>query len=302
MRALPWFALALTACAVDATDDATDELSLDERIDAVPVAKNCPDLSTPGIKTFTSGGEERRVGIWFPESKPEGMPIMFAFHGLTSPGAFDVIDDYMRPVFDLDTLADKREVVIVAPEAAEFSLFGFPTLLWGIMEEDGLQRDLTLFDDLRSCMAHELRADPDNTAAWGFSGGGLWTSMLLLERADVLVTAVPASGGVGEVGLLTDYRSPKAKIPVMLVDGGPDDIWPGGGVALIEFHEGTNLLREELVDDGHDVVQCDHGLGHDLPGDFWDGMKRWMFSVYAGDADPFVGTKRLLKSECTDYR
>ncbi|MCB9662715.1 MAG: hypothetical protein H6732_01285 [Alphaproteobacteria bacterium] len=249
---------------------------------------SCPDLSAPGISTFTSGGEEHRVGVYFPKAKPEGMPVMFVWHGLTAPGFGDVIEQMVNP-FDLDELARKQDMIVVVPESPVRNLVISDVLLWGILADADREADLRLFDDLRSCIVEGLAADPWRVTSWGFSGGGLWNSLLIMDRSDVFAAAATASGGTDQDATpQLVYRSPARKeLPVMLVDGGDNDIWPGGGISILDFKEATAAFRDELVADGHYVLACEHGSGHTVPVPYWSAIRKFLRQHVFGEPSPF---------------
>lgn len=300
--AMVWLGV-LAACGTpDGSGSDRPELGA-EGAPAALVAKSgtCPDLSQPGISTFTSGGEEHRVGVYFPKARPEGMPVMFVWHGLTSPGFGDVIQQMVSP-FDLDELARKQDMIVVVPEAPVRNLVIQDVLLWGILTEEDRDADLKLFDDLRTCMVEELAADPWQITSWGFSGGGLWSSLLIMERSDVFAATAAASGGTDSpVTPQLAYRTPaRQELPVMLVDGGSGDTWPGGGITLLDFHTASAAFRDELVADGHYVLTCEHGSGHTVPSSYWSAIRKFLRAHVFGEPSPFAEGEVPVPDVCEE--
>lgn len=298
MRAtLPWLCLLVAACTVeDGVDGDTDVLP--EPAPAVTPSASCPDLSSTGIVSFTSGGEARTTGIWYPKGDTTGLPVVFVWHGLTAPGLTQTgsVAGDMALGLGLEDWAIKQKAIVVVPEALEDSLVGIPVYLWGILFDEDMQRDLTLYDDLRSCVASELGGDLTRLSSFGFSGGALWNSLLIMHRADTLAAAVSASGGTGQASELLNYLSPANTVPTLLIDGGETDLWPNDIFPLVRFFEATEDLRDNLADDGSYVVHCRHNSGHTITQDTWKASKQWLLRHTFGAVSPYedgtVGTPR----------
>lgn len=280
--------LLLAACAGggDATDDAdTDDGPVPA--DLVEPSGACPDLSEPGLKTITSAGQEREFGIWFPEDPPAGLPLIFAFHGLVTPD-FDAIGETARG-YGIERLASDQPAIIVVPEALVTNLVVADVLLWGILGEEQRAADLQLFDDLRTCVARAFDADMKRVTAFGHSGGGLWTSVLLGERSTALATGVASSGGTGDFPAPT-YKAPERNLPALLIDGGPTDAWPDPAVPIIPFQTTTMAFRDALAADGNPVAWCEHDLGHfQLPSWWFRTVTTWLKKHRYGEPSPYFG-------------
>lgn len=289
MRSRPEFLfLAMLACADGDVD--TAESDLPEPAPLTSVTGACPDLSEPGIKTFESSGKTRRAGIYFPSAPEPGMSVMFAWHGLATADLLPM--EQLVVGFDLAEYAEEENTVVIVPEAQPTNLLGMDVLLWGILGSEHEGEDLAMFDDLRTCVADAFDVDLRKVASWGHSGGGLWTSMLLMDRSTMLASGVSSSGGVNlEVPILgsrLQYRSPERDVPAMLITGGDQDVWPDASFPIIVFEETTDFLEERLVADGSYVVRCKHDLGHNyLPNWFWGQVKRWIKNHTYGAPSPF---------------
>ena len=70
--------------------------------------------------------------------------------------------------------------------------------------------------------------------------------------------------------------------------GGPGDTWGATGVFEVEFEATTLDLQAELVEDGHTVISCDHGLGHTLPDSASDMVTTWLFAHRYKQPSPFA--------------
>ena len=249
----------------------------------------CPDLSSSGISMFSSGGAARKVAVIFPSSRPTNMPAIFSWHGLTTLDQMPVENTVSG--FQLQQRADAENLVFVVPEARPRSLPGAGTLgMWGIMND--ADPDLTLFDDLLTCLTQLLQIDTDRVSSWGHSGGALWTSVLLIERSSVLSSVVELSGGVEFslplLGQFIPYRTPQVAIPTLLVTGGMNDVWPDN-LAFIRFENTTDTLQAGLLGDGHTVVRCRHELGHfQLPQRAFALTMSWMLEHRRGQTSTFL--------------
>jgi predicted esterase len=246
-----------------------------------PSDGECPDLSESGSSSFSSGGEERDVSIYFPEDRPVDMPVVFMWHPLGASAS------QLVSYLDLDDLAEDLGVVVVVPDAMSSNL-----VEWGFLT-DGAE-DLALYDDVRSCLYSELAIDLRRVSSTGMSAGGLWTSFLGMHRGDTLATALIMSGGSEPV---IDYSTPAYQFPAMLMYGGDDDTWGGGGFE-IDFQATTLALSDELADDGHFVVLCNHERGHNFPLDPIDVASNWLMAHSYGSPSPFVDDISSLPEYC----
>jgi poly(3-hydroxybutyrate) depolymerase len=250
---------------------------------------DCPDLTQTATSTFTSSGRDRTVTAVVPSEPTDDMPVVFFFHGLldasmSSPSAM------MASGLNLQSYADELGVVFVLPESDLMTVATFSFYMWSVNEYEG--EDIVLFDDLRTCVSDQLSVDLDRVSAMGFSGGGLFTTVVARERSDTLASVVELSGGSDVViptftELFAEYGTPAVQVPALLMAGGDTDVWPGGGMTLVDFSAATDTLQAQLADDGHYVVRCEHSSGHDVPYsammDSWD----WIETHRFGEPSPF---------------
>lgn len=289
--------LMLAACPED-----TEELVIP---DPAPLATlsdgECPNMSVSGdVTSFSSDGRDRNVAFVFPDQVTEGMPMMFVFHGLVN---FPPIPSTISG-FGLQQAADDLGVIFVVPESPIMDM-GLPGLdniyLWGILGEE--DPDLVLYDDLRACAAEEFGADLTRVSAYGFSGGALWTSMLLIKRADTLAAVAQSSGG-SDIDALTfgkqlHYKTPAAKTPALLSTGGTYDAWPDPTLlTIVDFSEATDNLQEGLLADGHTVLRCNHKEGHWVPDWYLDAALEWNLGHTFGVASPWATDPDALHKKC----
>ena len=250
--------------------------------DVVPTSDGeCPDMSISGeTSSFSSSGEDRKVTIVFPQTTTEPPGVTFFFHGLMDPSSTPNPSQYMADNLDFQEFADSENMVVVLPESGIWNMMGMEFFLWQI--EDGTSEpDLVLYDDLRTCVVEHFDANRDRIVAGGFSGGSLFTTVVISERGNTLAAAVELSGGANfEVATFEDdfakYRTPESKFPVLLSDGGDSDVWPDPSFSIVDFQEGTEELAQNLIADGHVVGRCQHNLGHTITMDIWDLALQWL--------------------------
>jgi len=296
-------AAALTVGCNDGGTDGDTDATGPEPAPLVEPSSPCPTIDGPGEYTFTVDGEERTAWIGIPSSADGPYPVWFGFHGLGSVG-FDMVGNLVAGL-GLESVVEDQGVIIVVPQSGEFDMVIQRVQLWGILTEEDKASDLAFVDDLRACVAEQYDADLARMHAFGFSGGALWTSVLAMDRSDVFASAVTLSGGVdvsAASGLqfpVMDWRAPAERIPMAIMDGGPTDTWPGGGLVIIDFDTASASLAGHLEEAGHAVTTCDHGRGHTFPpSDMWTVGRRWMLRHTFGEPSPWASGDGNVPAGC----
>jgi len=315
-----FLAALLTACGSASTDDDTatdkdegadtgiqddDAPDPDDSDGAAPLATlssdDCPDMSTSGTSTFTSSGTERTVTMVLPSEVTSDMPVIFFFHGLLD-ASMSSPSSYMASGLNLQTYADELGAVFILPESGLMTVMGFSFYMWTVDTVDG--EDIVLYDDLRTCASRELDVNLDRIAAMGFSGGGLFTTVVARDRGDTLSSIVELSGGSDVTiptftDLFSEYDTPAYPMPALLMAGGSADVWPGGGFTIVDFSAATDSLQDQLVDDGHFVVRCEHTQGHDVPYSAMLDSWSWIEAHVYGQPSPYQANGiEDLNSDC----
>lgn len=238
-----------------------------------PSGGACPSITKSGEVSFTSGGVDRSAIIRFPKDPAPGLPVLFWWHGLGDSAAG--IDNAL----DMETYARQNDVIVVIPDSAASML-----MTWNISTGGD---DAVFYDDLRTCVVQELGADVARITTTGFSFGALFSTWLVVNRGDTLAAALTFSGGTnGAIGL--PYTAPQGPVPVVVAWGGDTDLFDAG-VLVVDFQAASQDFSSGLVGDGHTVADCNHGLGHNLPGDFQDAMTPWLLEHRYGEPSPFAG-------------
>jgi dienelactone hydrolase len=242
-----FFGLTLAGCIGPSNrGDDDDSASDDDDAPAWPVPLydgTCPQFTDGLNEDFLSSGNNRQFRLALPDN-PDGAPVIFAWHWLG--GSAQQAMDWL----EFGELPQSENVIVVAPESD-----GYPSE-WRFDQESDNNPDATLFEDILACLVEQWDVDLGRVHTTGMSAGGLWSTWMILNRSEWLASAAPMSGGV----LSNYYTSPTDPIPVMLIWGGPTDVY-----GSFSFDLASKDFSEDLQGDGHFVVECDHGSGHVPP-------------------------------------
>lgn len=260
--ATPWADRA--AGAEGACEASTEELT-------PMAAADCPALVAGTNSGFVSAGVERSFDIVVPSAYDAGQdwPVVFVFHGYGGAGS-DMLGSMGG-----QTAADEQGVILIAPDAADRG----GENAWDVFNDTSSNLDLMLVHDLVTCAGESWSVDPDRIYATGMSNGGLFTTLLLAQRSDLLASAAPFSGGL--LGTMAaDFRP----LPVLVTWGGASD-----DAYQVDFNE-TNLeLIDTLTGLGSFVVACDHGTGHSLDSAWWPYAFEFLLAHPMGvDPEPYA--------------
>lgn len=269
------------------TGETAEEEYTDDPADLAEVTDgDCPDFEDGGKVKFTSAGEERSAYVYFPENREEKLPIIFMWHPLGASASMMANWTYA------EDLATENNVIVIVPDAHDENVFE-----WEFVGASN--RDLPMYDDLRTCAVQELNGDVRRVSSMGMSAGALWTTYLGIHRGDTLATIMTWSGGTGQV---VSYDTPAYAFPALLVSGGESDTYNAGGL-LLEFTELTQEFAGQLYGDDHYVGVCEHTKGHDFPPDYMDFLTRWLPVHEFGRASPFSGDGNPadVADICADY-
>jgi predicted esterase len=253
----------------------------------------CPNMSTTGdTVTFLSSNEERTVTILFPETPSPGMRIVYFYHGLLNVGSNPTAS--MAQALDFQSMANEHNAVIILPQSPiwELPLIG-QFHMWDAVEGQ-YDKDVAFFDDLRTCVASEFDVDLDKLVISGFSGGSLFLTVLLSQRSDTLAAVAEMSGGAEiELGILVEdtiapYSSPTSNVPVLLISGGDNDLWPDPSYTLVQFDESSDTLQQLLLADDLFVVRCRHNAGHTITQKAYSTSVDWLLNHEYGVESPYI--------------
>lgn len=198
-------------------------------------------------KTISVDNRNREYIIHLPPSfnTLTKLPVIFALHGGggTSKGAV--------PFYNLETLADKNNFIIVYPNALDkaWSIPGMTSRVKGL---DTSVNDLHFMNVLLDTMIAGYKADPEKVFFTGISCGAMF-SYYLVNAMNSRITAIAAvCGGISETQ--AQMYSFKKPVSVLVINGTGDPLikYEGGYGKLNKRNEGNedaNLVpTEKLVD------------------------------------------------------
>jgi len=214
---------------------------------------SCPALVDGVNKRFQVGEDKRKFRLSLPEN-PEGAPVIFLWHWLG--GSSLQAMNYLS----FDGVEGAEKAILVAPNTDGYAYE------WRFDKPSADNPDLLFFDDMLRCLYEEYQIDLDRVYATGMSAGGLWSSYLIVHRSERFAAIAPLSGGAMEPA----YQTPVEPIPVLLFWGGENDTYAG-----FSFETASQLFSGFLREDGHFVVECNHGEGHTFPSEVFPAM--WTF-------------------------
>lgn len=270
--------------------DADAETGPDVEADGGPDAEDVP-MDGPGAcpshgyvlregenAGFVVDDHDRSFVLRLPDAvdtAPGPWPVVFLYHGYGNEPSqvLDLVED----------LVDDAEFpfLAVAPDSVPLALtsspmgFEYDILLWN--SEQNL--DLDLFDELLACLDEAYDVDEDRIYVMGFSAGGIMTNFLADARPDVFAAAASFSGTTFAdpdqalcFGSLCTTWPPYAatanKTAMLIVWGGETDTYEAmPGLLTVDFNMHALASIAWWTGHGHNVVGCNHGLGHELPPD-----------------------------------
>ena len=249
----------------------------------------CPDFTKGGTVTMTSGGFKRSMRVSLPtDMTSPDTALLFMWHGLGDSAS------NFSAAFGAPSIAKNNNAVVITPDVCSASgcsqMFG-----WAFLTNDG-GNDVQLFEDVISCVSQQITIDPRRVYSTGFSAGALWTTWLLINRADYLGSVAIFSGGIDPAQVA--YVTPKWPIPVIGFYGSQNgDQFQG----IVFFHEIMQTLIADLRTDKIFTVDCDHETNaHTIPaGGVATGME-FMFNHKYGDKSSYE-TDGALPSNFPDY-
>ncbi len=282
-----------TDTGADADADGDADGDLDVPVDTEADVPDVPDVLPDGPGVCPSHGYalhegdnvgfvvdelDRAFTLRLPDAVETGTgpwPVVFLYHGTGNETSqvLDLVDDLVGDA--------EFPFIAVAPDSVPLSLtsspmgFEYDLLLWNA--EQNL--DLDLFDALLECLGEAYDIDEDRIYVMGFSAGGIMTNFLTDARPDVFAAAASYSGttfvdpdqALCFGSLCTTwppYSAVHNKTAMLLVWGGTDDTYEAmPGLVTVDFNMHALASIDWWTGNGHNVVGCDHGLGHELPPD-----------------------------------
>ncbi|MBV1858286.1 MAG: hypothetical protein KUG77_07730 [Nannocystaceae bacterium] len=212
----------------------------------------CPPF-IPGWNTFSSSGNARDVLVVAPSdlAPDEQLPVAVLWHWLGGSA-----ESFVDEADVQDAVNQFRFLALVPAEKGDL-LFRWP--FSAVDTDERMQEEFVFFDDMLACAAQTYPVDNTCVSSVGVSAGALFASQLGWGRSEYLSSIVVLSGGTGG-GLVKPWNGAEHIMPAMVLWGGPADI-----CVALNFTETSENLEDELMADGHAVVECEHNCGHSAP-------------------------------------
>jgi polyhydroxybutyrate depolymerase len=172
------------------------------------------------------------------------LPVIFALHGGggTAKGAV--------PFYNLESLADKNNFIIVYPNAIKKAWF-IPGMTTRVKDADTAVDDLHFMNVLLDTIIAHYKVDDKKVFLTGISRGAMF-SYYLADAMNARITAIaPVCGGISQT-IMKNYFFQKT-IPVLMINGTDDP--------LVKYNGGYGILnkRNEGNEDA-DVVPAEELL------------------------------------------
>ena len=289
------------------TED-TSNTSLWESAPLARISGTCPTIDdSQSIQKFTSNGLEREVQFVLPEDPQVGIPPVFFFHGLMPEGSSPTTQ--MISSLSLQSIANEYNMAFILPVSQVWDLIGQRFHLWNI--EQGTETDdLTLYDDLRTCISEYYdvyntdQMDLDRMSSMGFSGGALFTTVVLSNRSETLASVIEMSGGgdlqvPGFANPFSVHNPTERDVPALLMSGGSADVWPNSSFTVVDFEAASTHLFEELKAANHTAVLCTHNNGHTITQRGWNQALEWLTTHRFNEPSDYSTPKDGWSDWCT---
>lgn len=242
-------AIAAVSCGSDGSSSSTTDVAVEDAA-STSLAVDCSDVGpvASGLQTGSiTSGEVEYDYQWTIPSSYDGspLPVVLDFHGLASNG------EEQGEFIGWPALAEAEGFIAVQPSGPPLSL-SIPHG-WEIPQfdtaADDVRNDVAMVLDLLDHLAANACIDPTRIYSTGFSMGGMFTSTLVCELADVIAAAVTVAGLNHH-----DECEPSRPVPFLAFHGTADDVTPMNGSKVgpegspeRQFFEFEQIMPEELA-------------------------------------------------------
>jgi poly(3-hydroxybutyrate) depolymerase len=249
----------------DATDSGGEGDSTSSS-DSTVTEVSCEDLKEGANVGFVVGSFKRTVTINFPQNVESAgpWPVIFGWHGVG-----DTDENFSQ---FLSWLVDNKDYPFISVTPDDRNLIPPVGFEWAYFKGVEGNADIELFDALVECLDQRFGVDRDRIHTFGLSGGAIMSDFLAAMRGDELASVLTYSGGYfsnpnnPSSALIKGMFSWPATTPTssyaqVLIHGGPTDSY-SLLIDTIHFDQMTLADVPYLNGLGHDVLLCNHGLGH----------------------------------------
>ena len=90
-------------------------------------------------------------------------------------------------------------------------------------------------------------------------------------------------------------------MPVLLISGQDEDIWPDPSMTIVDFYDASNTLDSQVRDDGHPTVRCLHSSDHFSPPNWSFNLAiDWLTKHEYGVDSPLIGNLDSYSEWCVE--
>lgn len=258
------------------TGEQSTHTQSDSETDTTPdnASLACQDLAEGSNVGFVAGGIKRKVTIHFPNDVDTAgpWPVIFGWHGVGDTD--DNFSGFLLPSVNNPSYP----FISVTPDDRNLAPpVGFE---WAYFKGNENNADIALFDELVECLDQRFGVDRDRIHTFGLSGGAIMSDFLAVMRGEELASVVTYSGGYFSnpnnpssalIKSMFSWPDPAENLSYaqLLVHGGDTDSY-SLILDTIHFDQMTLADASYLNGLGHDVLLCNHGLGHPvIPSEIW---------------------------------
>jgi len=265
----------------DAAPDAAVAPDVTPTPDAAPdvpeppvVSSSCDLLAAGTVSGFMVDDMARSFILTLPTgaTAPGGRwPVVFNWHGFGDNAA------NFNGVFARDVNNATMPFILVTPSSTMLGPTTMPVGIdWDQLRVAGPNREARMFDAILRCVDMRWGVDRDRVYSVGFSAGAIMTDLLGVLRGDQLAAVATFSGGYFSnppnpmtLGVLRSFVSwpdlpARHRYPQLLMSGGMRDMF-SLVIATARFDTFATNDVPYLRAAGHDVVECNHEMGHTVP-------------------------------------
>lgn len=239
------------------------------------VNKNqCLQIKEGMNQNFVVKGRKRAFILNLPDNvqSEEIWPVIFNWHGVGDTAS------NMSGLLSGSVNNQTMPFILVTPENDdEFVMQTMKGIDWDILNIKDGSAEVELFDGVLACIEERWGVDENHIHTTGFSAGAINSNALGVIRGEVLASIFTNSGAYfsnpDNIAAMDSMTANFLQWPavshgnryvqVLMHGSQAEDIY-GAGPTDINFYEMAINDADYLNELGHDVIICNHGMGHTI--------------------------------------